>query len=274
VLIIDDAELLLSDAIAYLRLLASIAMQRMPQIVFVGDPSFWDVAARTAGFTELITARFELAPLSRKQMRGAAELGMVVSFVAAPQAINTNTHQKEAAIATSPSDAFDVRYEHHPVPAVGIRAALTPTLSDPRHGMSFARMACLAAVVVGLVVAPTHRLAVLLVAWVTPEPQETALRQPSSEGSPSMIGVRLPPAAMAMADTSDPDGLTAPLITEAASAPDFTASPLLPDAQGSRAIARPKRVAKARAVEIQRPPGSASRGTWLFQANLTGGSNS
>jgi type II secretory pathway predicted ATPase ExeA len=72
VLIIDDAELLLSDAIAYLRLLASVAMQRMPQIVFVGDPSFWDVAARTAGFTELITAHFELAPLSPQQTRVVA----------------------------------------------------------------------------------------------------------------------------------------------------------------------------------------------------------
>ena len=63
VLIVDDAEQLLPDAIGYLRLLASVAMERMPQIVFVGDPSFWDIAdqAAQAGFSDLITARFELA---------------------------------------------------------------------------------------------------------------------------------------------------------------------------------------------------------------------
>jgi hypothetical protein len=310
VLIIDDAERLLSDAIAYLRLLASIAMQRMPQIVFVGDPSFWDVAARTAGFTELITARFELVPLSPKQTRLAAEdptlvtscargsaldhnvpdsapeprgdpLASVVSFVASPQASNTNTHQNEAtiastgsAIATSSSDAFAVRYEHHPAPAVGTRAALTPALSNPHGGVSLARIACLAAIVVGLVAVPTHWLAVLAVPGVTPEPEETALRQPPSVDSASMITVRLPAATIAMADISDPDGLTAPLITGAATVPDFAASPLLSDPKGNRTIARRKRVAKARAVEIQRPSGPAPNGTWLFQANQTGGSNS
>ena len=57
VLIIDDAERLLPDAIGYLRLLASVAMERMPQIVFVGDPSFWDIACQAAqvGFEDLIS---------------------------------------------------------------------------------------------------------------------------------------------------------------------------------------------------------------------------
>jgi hypothetical protein len=308
VLIIDDAELLLSDAIAYLRLLASIAMQRMPQIVFVGDPSFWDVAARTAGFTELITARFELVPLSQKQTREPAEdptsvtnrtrgsalnqnvpdnapeprgvlLGSVVSFAAPPQAINTNTHQNEAtianigsAIATSPSDTFAVRYEHHPVPAVGTRAALTPAPRNQRGGMSLARMACLAAIVVGLVVVPTHRLAVLLVGWVTPGPQETALRQPPSGGSPLAIIVRVPAITIAMLDSSDLDSLTAPI----AVAPDFAELPLTSNSQASVATVRHKS-AKARAVAIRRPsddPRGVIGGTWLFQTNLTGGSNS
>ena len=43
-LIIDDAERLLPDALAYLRLLVSVAPERMPQIVFIGDPSFLDIA--------------------------------------------------------------------------------------------------------------------------------------------------------------------------------------------------------------------------------------
>ena len=59
-LIIDDAERLLPDALAYLRLLVSVAQERMPQIVFIGDPSFWDFADKLteAGFKDLITARF------------------------------------------------------------------------------------------------------------------------------------------------------------------------------------------------------------------------
>jgi type II secretory pathway predicted ATPase ExeA len=75
VLIIDDAERLLPDAIGYLRLLASVAMERMPQIVFVGDPSFWDIAdqAAQAGFEDLITVRFELEPLSRREACVAAQ---------------------------------------------------------------------------------------------------------------------------------------------------------------------------------------------------------
>ena len=75
VLIIDDAERLLPDAIGYLRLLASVAMERMPQIVFVGDPSFWDIAdqAAQAGFEDLITARFELEPLSPREACVAAQ---------------------------------------------------------------------------------------------------------------------------------------------------------------------------------------------------------
>ena len=72
-LIIDDAERLLPDALAYLRLLVSVAQERMPQIVFIGDPSFWDFADKLteAGFKDLITARFVLEPLnSTSDIRG------------------------------------------------------------------------------------------------------------------------------------------------------------------------------------------------------------
>jgi hypothetical protein len=314
VLIIDDAELLRSDAIAYLRLLASVAMQRMPQIVFIGDASFWDIAARTAGFTELITARFELAPVRRSQtciateepvsvanrVRGSALdqngldhapqrsgglLGRVGSFVVATPAADTNKHQNEATIANVesaiealPRDVFAVRCGHHPVPAIGTSEALKPALSNRLGGMSIARMACLAAMVVGLGGVPTHRLTVPLVARVTPEPQETALKQPLSVDGASTIVVRLPAGAIVPPDTSDPDSLTAPIVTGAAVAHDFAEPPLLLDPQVSSATAPRKPVAKTRAVGIQRPstgyaPGATS-GTWLFQTNLTGGSNS
>jgi hypothetical protein len=75
VLIIDDAEQLLPDAFGYLRLLASVAIERMPQVLFVGDPSFWDIADRAAqaGFTELIEARFELGALSQGSVPEAAQ---------------------------------------------------------------------------------------------------------------------------------------------------------------------------------------------------------
>jgi hypothetical protein len=131
-------------------------------------------------------------------------------------------------------------------------------------------MACLAAVVVGLAVVPTHRLALLFVAWVTPEAQKTALRQPPSEESPSAIIVRVPAVAIATLNSLDLDSLTAPI----AVAPDFAELSLTPISQGSFATVRRKPVAKARAVAIQRPSGAAPSGTWLFQANLTGGSNS
>ena len=74
-LIIDDAERLLPDALAYLRLLVSVAPERMPQIVFIGAPSFWDIAGQLteAGFKDLITARFVLEPLNSTETFEATE---------------------------------------------------------------------------------------------------------------------------------------------------------------------------------------------------------
>ncbi len=74
-LIIDDAERLLPDALAYLRLLVSVAPERMPQIVFIGAPSFWDTAGQLteAGFKDLITARFVLEPLNATETFEATE---------------------------------------------------------------------------------------------------------------------------------------------------------------------------------------------------------
>ena len=41
VIIVDDAELLHAEVLAYLRLLMSIGIEQVPQFLFVGDPSFW-----------------------------------------------------------------------------------------------------------------------------------------------------------------------------------------------------------------------------------------
>ena len=58
VLIIDDAELLQPDVIGYLRLLSSLSMAMMPQIVLFGRPEFWEAAKRAApsNLADLITA--------------------------------------------------------------------------------------------------------------------------------------------------------------------------------------------------------------------------
>ena len=81
-LIIDDAELLGTDVLGYFRLLWSIAMEEMPQIVFVGRTSFWDAPEHPsrADIRELITDRRELAPLSEVEARTFAE-------VAAPECV-------------------------------------------------------------------------------------------------------------------------------------------------------------------------------------------
>jgi type II secretory pathway predicted ATPase ExeA len=72
--VIDDAELLHADVLRYLRLISSVAMERMPQIVFIGDPSFWDMADRPPdSFKDLITARWELDPLTPDETRPATE---------------------------------------------------------------------------------------------------------------------------------------------------------------------------------------------------------
>ena len=68
VLIIDDAELLRADALAYLRLLTIVATTSMPQVVFVGRPEFWDTEdGRQPALQTLITARWELAPLTAEE---------------------------------------------------------------------------------------------------------------------------------------------------------------------------------------------------------------
>lgn len=60
VLIIDDAELLGSDALGYLRLLFGIAMEEMPQIVLIGGASLWHVLEQHGAIRDLITERREL----------------------------------------------------------------------------------------------------------------------------------------------------------------------------------------------------------------------
>ena len=93
VLIIDDAEQLLPDALGYLRLLASVAIEHMPQVLFVGDPSFWDIADRAAqaGFMDLIGARFELGALSPEEAGAAATRLCPAALEMRPRAARPNS---------------------------------------------------------------------------------------------------------------------------------------------------------------------------------------
>ena len=73
-LIIDDAECLQADALGYMRLLAILARDAMPRIVFVGGPEFWDTEyAVRSDLQALITARWEMPRLSPGESRAFIE---------------------------------------------------------------------------------------------------------------------------------------------------------------------------------------------------------
>jgi len=77
-LIIDDAECLKADAIGYLRLLAILAKDAMPRIVFVGRSEFWDTEyAVRSELKELITGRWELPRLTPDESREFIEQTVV-----------------------------------------------------------------------------------------------------------------------------------------------------------------------------------------------------
>ena len=75
VIIVDDAELLHAEVLAYLRLLRSIGIEQVPQFLFVGGPSFWTgTADAAADVRNLITVRVDLEPLTAAESREFAEL--------------------------------------------------------------------------------------------------------------------------------------------------------------------------------------------------------
>ena len=122
VLIVDDAEILRADALAYLRLLTIVAAESMPQVVFVGRPEFWDAeSVRQPDLKELITARWELAPLSAEETREF----IAQSDVAPP-------HGMEAAFTTDGLAAL-VRHSNGSCGRVAALLSLARTIRDERH---------------------------------------------------------------------------------------------------------------------------------------------
>jgi general secretion pathway protein A len=192
VLIIDDAQQLLPDALSYLRLLASVAIERMPQIVFVGEPSFWDIADH-AGFRDLIPTRFELTPLSAQETgtiagrlmsasnrarrpvleadalevlaeRSNGLPGRVVALAAAIEVVARE--RNEIHVTADTVDAAAARLAGgsvHAVPAAERETvlALVPTLPAPRRKLRTAQMAGVMAVAAGAFVA--------VACWLAPQ---------------------------------------------------------------------------------------------------------
>ena len=131
-LIIDDAECLQADALGYMRLLAILAKDTMPQVVFVGDSAFWDTEyAARSDLKEMITARWDLAGLSPDEAHGFIEQSVASSGSAAqavfapggPEALVRQGDGSYGRIVSLLSLATALRVEQHD-------HWLTPTLID------------------------------------------------------------------------------------------------------------------------------------------------
>ena len=230
-LIIDDAERLLPDALAYLRLLVSVALERMPQIVFIGAPSFWDIADQLteAGFKDLITARFVLEP-PRHTPRPALD-----------QRTRCDSHrQNQTQVTAAVADAAAARLEGGTASSVadglvprlelGFEAPTTPALvrdvptlvpelSTLRPDRSVARITSAAAVLVGAIGVGTYWLAPFGIDRIWTEGRAAVGHRDGAEVvSPSSpdatLQVRLPFSASALQAQSD--------------APDFDSESALP----------------------------------------------
>ncbi|HEX3404344.1 MAG TPA: AAA family ATPase [Acetobacteraceae bacterium] len=90
VIVVDDAEALHAEVFGYLRLLLSIAVDAMPQFLFVAAPSFWDQLPERAqaDVRDLITSRHELAPLTMLECRQFAELFLTTRGPAAMRTLD------------------------------------------------------------------------------------------------------------------------------------------------------------------------------------------
>jgi type II secretory pathway predicted ATPase ExeA len=284
-LIIDDAERLLPDALAYLRLLASVAPQRMPQIVFIGDLSFWDIADQLteARLKDLITAHFVLELLNPTETFDTTQASI--------DAVATQRDQTQLTAAVVDAAATRLGRTPSPVPngltprlELGITAATTtpvhahdvpsvvPELNMQHTNRSVARITSAAAVVVVAVSATTYWLTPLGIDRIWTE-RRTAVghRDGAQVALPaprdSTLQVRLPFSASALRAQSE--------------APDFDSENALPiitfvPTPGSQIRAGADRpIAKAGTERSQDRPGDnarpPSKGIWLFSPNANGG---
>ncbi|HEY2616381.1 MAG TPA: AAA family ATPase, partial [Acetobacteraceae bacterium] len=133
-LIIDDAECLQADALGYLRLLALMAKDTMPQVVFVGDSSLWDTEFTVhSDLKAMITERWDLDGLTPDEARRFIELsvGSAAEAVFAPGGIDALVRGGEGScgrIVSLLSLARALRVEQHD-------HWLTPVLIDAAAAM-------------------------------------------------------------------------------------------------------------------------------------------
>jgi hypothetical protein len=269
VLIIDDAERLLPDVIAYLRLLVSVALEYMPQIVFIGSPPFLEIADQLTGpgFKDLATARFVLEPLNSTSTSKTAEQLIVTPCDAlgpTKTTANSNPSPKMAAVAEAmvslESRIAGPVVDFLPPPVeFGIRAkpqdVLTwlPESIIRRQNRSVARIAS-AAVLVGTIGAAAYWLAI---DRSLPEAKPPAY---------ATIQVRLPSSS-------------ASALQAQSEAPSFDSAREFPDTIFARMSETPRALATPRmrpGVDMTpaRPANYASpatNGTWLFPPNANGG---
>ena len=224
-LIIDDAERLLPDALAYLRLLVSVAPERMPQIVFIGDLSFWDIADQLteARLKDLITAHFVLEPLNPTETFEAAQAAIDAVATQRDQTQVTAAVVDAAAARLGGGTPSPVANGLAPRLELGIKAAaqrqcmhmtcqrLVPELNMQHPDRSVARITSAAAVVVVAISAATYWLTPLGIDRIWTE-RRTAVghrdgAQAALPASPdSTIQVRLPFSASALpAQSEAPD---------------------------------------------------------------------
>jgi type II secretory pathway predicted ATPase ExeA len=269
VLIIDDAQQLFPDAIGYLRLLASVAVERMPQIVFVGDPSFWDIAdqAAQAGFSNLITARFELEPLSLEETRDAGLASEVATLL-------------EGGLAAQSELGPEVVIKR-PVIAHTARA-LVPALNILCWDRTAVRMAGAAAVLVGSIGAVSYWMAPLGVDRIRAAGRTAPERPGATSASPdATIVVRLPFSALTLQsqlDSPDVESASTPQVTASVATSEIIEPPVLVAQHIGAATAARKRAARSETVQTRGTIGGyvtrANRGIWLFPPNANAGANS
>ncbi len=278
VLIIDDAEQLLPDALGYLRLLASVAIERMPQVLFVGDPSFWNIADRAAqaGFADLIEARFELGTSTPE------EAGAVAARVAASHGRLLAAGVRDAPAQQSEGLPGRLIYgtpEHGIVGQAHTANELVPMVLPPGRNRRIAQMAGLAAVAAGSLGSIAY--------WERP-PSFDRFWAAGRSGSPSgdatpnppvavATVVPLPPATqttLALLDGPAPTDAVKPQLTPPLAPIEVIASnpPVAPHgvvAPGGQWPA-PKAAVRRRATfngYVARP----TQGTWLFPPGTNGG---
>ena len=301
-LIIDNAERLLPDALAYLRLLASVALECMPQIVFIGGPSFLEIADQLTepGFRELATARFVLEPHNPAQTSGAddqlisspchtfssglaSEATITDSRKRATEVEATAT-QLESGTASPVADQLGQRLElgiktiTRSVPAHDV-PALLPELIIQRPNRSLTRIATAAAAVVGTIGAAAYWLAPFGVDRSSPARRTAAWHQDIAQVNPPAspgagIQVRLPFSASAVGAQSDAPNFAStsefPIITfvpMSGNPSAFTTPQIRP-----RAHKTPARVGTVPSQELPDDHvNPATSGTWLFPPNANGG---